>query len=376
LRGVALPLFGKRTWISLVIAFAKLAGTNYSAEEREELLNLMTVMPAMADAGESLEGLAAASYVPSSCSIELLMVDDRALDFHSYWTKTLAINYLVAKRYNWSFTLVRPTKQADLSVMWCKIPAMEEAVQDALRRHASRSSNGHPCTWLMYIDADAFIRDAGVDLARKLAGLAERAGAEMVIAREDGGSERNGVLTDAGEPFAVADPAVVLNDGIFMVRASAWTSRFLRVWFGWRNHPKCAGHGDNNFRTHWPGEQACLEMLIESLNEKLPRTPRDGHDDEKVEGHEPLDPRKVLTAPMTLFNSPWGRYVTHAWGGRGGREKFAAMDHELRTVYRIFNLSSFVRDNLDNSPSPHGQKHRSKGSRFVEREMRSECASK
>ena len=39
---------------------------------------------------------------------------------------------------------------------------------------------------------------------------------------------------------------------------------------------------------------------------------------------------KILHAPMQAFNSPWGRYARHVWGGEGAYLRTTVFDDELR----------------------------------------------
>jgi uncharacterized protein YfaP (DUF2135 family) len=78
---------------------------------------------------------------------------------------------------------------------------------------------------------------------------------------------------------------------------------------------------------------------------------------------------------MGLFNSPWGRYITHIWGGLGpfesDRERtFELLSHELESVYRVYNVTTIVAQLLT-SRSPFGGRHRS-SLRMVQRRV--QCA--
>ena len=313
--------------------------SNLSPQERATYLSAASSLPSLPPAGKQLPGLASTS--PSSCRGQMIMVDDRSLvDTNERVVKAVAINWLVAQRYGWSFTLVRPHQRREhppFSVMWCKLTALASMIRQTL------TTEQQDCTWLLYIDADAFVRDAGIDLIRHVASLAEAARAEFVISREDGGDELQARLED-GSPFGLREAPFLFNTGVLFVRASNWSAHFLCNWFKKRN-TLCAGTGDNDLRTHWPGEQKCLDNLFEESFLRPNESALSGQ-----------DRRKIMHAPMTLFNSPWGRYVTHRWSGRGGESVEWAMDHELRSVYRVFNLSAFVQSTLLSDP-PHSEGH-------------------
>ena len=83
--------------------------------------------------------------------------------------------------------------------------------------------------------------------------------------------------------------------------------------------------------TFWTYEQGCLEDILSWLQGSSHGLPMMSFDDAK----------KILVTPMKLVNSPWGRHVTHAWGGVGGGESVRAwtFDHELRSSHGVFNLT-------------------------------------
>ena len=39
---------------------------------------------------------------------------------------------------------------------------------------------------------------------------------------------------------------------------------------------------------------------------------------------------RVATAPMQLFNSPWGQFIRHIWGGPGVELRRRVFDDELK----------------------------------------------
>ena len=81
--------------------------SNLSPQERATYLSAASSLPSLPPAGKQLPGLASTS--PSSCRGQMIMVDDRSLvDTNERVVKAVAINWLVAQRYGWSFTLVRP----------------------------------------------------------------------------------------------------------------------------------------------------------------------------------------------------------------------------------------------------------------------------
>ena len=61
-------------------------------------------------------------------------------------------------------------------------------------------------------------------------------------------------------------------------------------------------------------EQKCFERLLADQRHRLP----------------PGATERVVHVPMQHFNSPWGRYARHIWGGEGVRLRATVFDDELR----------------------------------------------
>jgi hypothetical protein len=243
---------------------------NYKPEERAAILNWTLSLPPLPAVGEALDGLAGVNTPISRCRIHMIMTDNRRLHPSSareYWVKTAVVNRLIAQRYNYTFTyaLVEQPHEnthgnGKFGAEWCKLPVLQTAAEHALRRSEADGS----CTWLFSIDSDAFVRDSGVDLARRIAGLAEAKQAEVVLSREDGGDEllsRSLQGGDRAEFFGFPEAGTIFNTGVLFVRASAFSVRFLRRWFEQMNElPDCAELRDKPMR-----EQSCLVYYLERM---------------------------------------------------------------------------------------------------------------
>jgi hypothetical protein len=59
--------------------------------------------------------------------------------------------------------------------------------------------------------------------------------------------------------------------------------------------------------------------------------------------------RRIATAPMQLFNSPWGTFVRHVWGGPGAALRRHAFDDELKVqgVWDPGHLSDLLQGAYD-----------------------------
>ena len=71
-------------------------------------------------------------------------------------------------------------------------------------------------------------------------------------------------------------------------------------------------------------EQGCLEKLLLHRQALLP----------------PSAGSRIATAPMALFNSPWGSIVRHYWGGVGKHFRAPAFDQAMSEV--LLNRKSEV----------------------------------
>lgn len=89
----------------------------------------------------------------ATCPVSILMVEDRELRPDAYWTKAAAINAAAARRWGWSFAIVRPTSGPwrKWAKNWCKLPALEAEL-------ARATGTASPCSWVLVIDSDAFVR--------------------------------------------------------------------------------------------------------------------------------------------------------------------------------------------------------------------------
>ena len=105
------------------------------------------------------------------------------------------------------------------------------------------------------------------------------------------------------------------NTGVLFLRASNWTRELLRGWSSLQG-TVCKG---KLFRRQ--AEQKCFERLLSDQRQLLP----------------PGAQQKIVHVPMQAFNSPWGRYARHIWGGEGARLRATVFDDELR-VQGIWNV--------------------------------------
>jgi hypothetical protein len=101
-----------------------------------------------------------------------------------YYAKTLALNYLYARRHRMGFALVRPTRGAwladgasGLCPAWCRVKALASLV-------ASWRAEPGRCHWLLYIDSDAYVREQHTNFVRRL-GAPANADAHVALAREE-----------------------------------------------------------------------------------------------------------------------------------------------------------------------------------------------
>lgn len=278
----------------------------------------------------------------ASCGGTVLMIDDRRVDAaanlslakHPYYNKAFALNRLYATRHNLSFVLVRPTAGewlagqprspacaaqkgdfcAGMCPAWCRLKIIRRVVAQLLARPRPEPA-GAACHWLLYIDSDAYVREQHTDFTSVL-GAPRHADVHLAIAREE--PPAGAFRSNRRRAHGVRVPS--LNAGVLFVRASAWSEALLDVWMRAPELPVC-----EPFRRSWPCEQQCLHELLRNRT-LLP----DGWQ------------RRIATAPTQLFNSPWGSFVRHVWGGPGAELRRRAFDDELR-VQGVWRRRAFER---------------------------------
>lgn len=240
------------------------------------------------------------------------MLENRPLhNASSYWNKVIALNSIYAKRHGYAFLLMAPSRSGKdakgVYYSWCKIDTLITLVE---RFERKRLATGQ-CTWLVFLDSDAYIREQFLSVPQLLASLGPAAiRAELVVGRE-----RDVHVSASGGSGAVDfHTAFALNTGVLFLKASNWTRQMLGGWSSLQG-TVCKG---KLFRRQ--AEQKCFERLLSDQRRLLP----------------PEAEARIVHAPMQAFNSPWGRYARHIWGGEGANLRATVFDDELR-VQGIWN---------------------------------------
>lgn len=235
-----------------------------------------------------------------ACTAALVMLENRPLrNASSYWTKVIALNYLYATRHGYSFFLMAPRRSGAAAkgvyYSWCKIETLTGLVERLSAPPAA-------CKWLVFLDSDAYIREQLVSVPQLLRTLgAPAAHAHLVIGREK-------ALRSEADDSVRFSTAFALNTGVLFLRASNWTRDLLQAWAS-LEHTVCTG---KYFRRQ--AEQKCFERLLVDQRRRMPQGATE----------------RVVHVPMQHFNSPWGRYARHIWGGEGVRLRASVYDDELK----------------------------------------------
>lgn len=228
----------------------------------------------------------------SGCMFEVVMVDNRpwkrlGAQNMPYWVMTGLINYAYASRFAYTFRLVRPSMQSAADY-----PGWNKVLY--LRDRLSELGAGSACTWLLYLDADAFVREPDLPLPVLLGSLARRyaipARAGALLAREEN------LTGSLAEPPAAA----FLNTGVMLLRSGASGRELLDAWLLAGRHVE-----HRRLWNTWPGEQGILSELL--LPGSYPPAKSSSASGRALR-------RSFAVVNMTEMNSPWGRFVQHNWG--------------------------------------------------------------
>lgn len=245
------------------------------------------------------------------------MLENRPLgNASAYWNKVIALNYLYASRHGYRFFLMAPRRSGSdakgVYYSWCKIDTLAALIDRLAAPNApaaglarAASPPPPPCTWIVFLDSDAYIREQFSSVTQFLSSLGPAArGVELVVGRE-----RDVNVPPSGGSGAVAfRTAFAVNTGVLFLLASNWTRDLLKGWSALQD-TVCKG---KLFRRQ--AEQKCFERLLADQRHLMPAGAAE----------------RIMHTPMQAFNSPWGRYARHIWGGEGAALRATVFDDELR----------------------------------------------
>ena len=271
----------------------------------------------------------------SKCDVDLLTVDNRKPVGNHYWTKTAAINSLVAQKHNYTYQYVQVPFQnirPPGASAWCKIESLHKIIQEELALH--KASPQRRCKWVVLLDSDAFIRDRGYDALRHLLGAAEDLGGAMLLGLEPQES--------------TPEPAMVFNTGVVFMLVSQWAHRMTSKWL---QTPRAWA-----FCMEWSYEQQCFENMLQVNAQSHLYVPTN-------------DAKRIISAPQRLINSPFGHFVTHvvSGGDEGGTTaRNTYIDFELRSTHEVFSqpLAALNRGDLGDDPDLDSAKSNSSDARL------------
>jgi len=281
------------------------------------------------------------------CAFEIVMVDDRpwnriSLNNAPYWVSAAVVNFAYAQHFGYDFTFVRPRLGGDSGTYpgWHKVMYIAERLRSQRR---AVPIGPQQCSWLVYMDGDAFVREQGLplpfflsSLASRYRGFSDATGA--VFAAEHKLDWTN--LTRGALPENNPE-APFLNTGVFFARADAphagGTSTAVRLFDAWLDAAAHVVH--RRLWTSWPGEQGILSELVR---------PGSYPEAQSQAKRSKWLRKSVLVVNLTEMNSPWGRFIQHSWG-RKATETFlrsqALGDALLRAgLAEPATFASFVRE--------------------------------
>jgi hypothetical protein len=237
-----------------------------------------TLVPSMS--GRSIHSVASTTHPAPKMRVEVVMLDDRPLNSHSEveWplhAQSAVLNMMYAKQHNYTFwyglaSAAWHGNGKKLASGWCKVSFLASRLETL--RQAGHENEG----WILYLDADAFMRAQAMNLPSLLASYEDADDIDVIIAREE--SPAPGVLIYPQK----------VNTGVLLVRTSSRALRFLHKWHASLATPLCRDLGQKS-NGSW-AEQTCLERLL------------------------PDRSARVRIVPMQYLNSRWSRFARHFFG--------------------------------------------------------------
>eukprot|EP00403_Amphidinium_massartii_P048147 CAMPEP_0178460068 /NCGR_PEP_ID=MMETSP0689_2-20121128/48481_1 /TAXON_ID=160604 /ORGANISM="Amphidinium massartii, Strain CS-259" /LENGTH=402 /DNA_ID=CAMNT_0020086617 /DNA_START=1 /DNA_END=1209 /DNA_ORIENTATION=+ len=277
-----------------------------------------------------------------TCSFEIVTMDTRYADptggaqqnagFSSggggsggYWMSSAILNYKYAKRNGYGFRAAKVVSPVwNVTIPWHKIWYMRRRVQELLPQHQQR------CGWLLYLDSDAFIREADLALPDFLARLGRvyglRKDAAMVFAQEQVVPPIFTELT-GGKAW--------LNGGVLLMQISQSAVEMAESIIR-------AGRAlDEEYKRHhlqfrvfetWPAEQGVLTQLWNSSlgAASMSYAGMNASAWRALRHRVGFKAEQVGVTGMLEMNSPWGRFIEHQWSGVGEQRWASLRDASMR----------------------------------------------
>jgi len=176
---------------------------------------------------------------------------------------------------------------------------------------------GDRCTWLLFLDSDAFVRQTDLSIPGYLANLAWRYGIKHNVAAifaQNRDIQRPDHLY-VGPVTGFKANVHWVNAGVFFVQANAQSRRLFESW-------QVLGHNSKDgLRRSWPGETGVITELVRPGLYSYARTSDWGTRNFTKE---------VALVDMVEIDSPWGRYVQHIWGFHWYRREIDCYDALIR----------------------------------------------
>lgn len=236
------------------------------------------------------------------CDFEILMFDTRSITGHEqadipYWSFAAALNNNYAEKFGYGFRFLHApdAERGDwFQPQWEKVSAIKHRL-DELGRSAAPGS----CTWLLYLDTDAYVRMHDTPLHTFLSALAARRQlpdkVSMILAQEE------------PIPGWFDPPEAWINTGVMMIEAGNRSQGLVDAWVAARRDLV------DPFILHkFPYDQGVFTEFM---------WPGTEHARGRTRHPLPFDAGLVGLVPMREMNSPWGDFVQHIWGGPGSEKR-------------------------------------------------------
>lgn len=225
-------------------------------------------------------------------------------------------------------SLFRRSQMCEYHPTWGKVFYIRERLRQL-------HEQGDRCTWLLFVDSDAFVRETDLPIPNFLLSLASRYNIQSSVGAifAQNRDIHRPVQVYVGPIAGFKAHVQWVNAGVFFVQSNARSRRLFDTWqfLGERS--------ENPLHRSWPGETGVITELVRPGLYPYART---------AEWGVANLTKEVALVDMVEMDSPWGRFVAHIWGFHWYRREIDYWDHLIRiradeTHYLAYLLRKVLR---------------------------------